>query len=227
MFKKFLFLAVAGFFLLSFAYTNAKAADYVLYKAITFKGSGGQWLARAYQERNVDTNSNTPAKLCFSNNGGRTNQYCYTAVINQYYPDLKENMAYNLQFINKFQPISLKQLGQGILFVPTFSGGGSGTLSLLTVWIPKGNKIENILPKIELNGLDQFDFTRNGILIVAHRIWGDNEAHLQPHRYEISIYKYDKSNGHYTFATKYTTTRSYSASTNVIGAEMPTINTHL
>jgi hypothetical protein len=155
-----------------------------------------------------------PAKLCFSYDSVGHEQECFEAEI------IIDKTSYKFQLVNNLSIISLSK-GQntenGILFIAEYFGGGSGTLSLISIWIYsiEEKKFVNILPKVTITEQGEYKILMaNGdkeesIFVIADYILGKGETHFDPHRYKISIYQYNIKNSAFNLLAEYVTTSKY------------------
>ncbi|MEW6741103.1 MAG: hypothetical protein AB1325_14535, partial [Nitrospirota bacterium] len=193
---------------------KANSVEYVEVKTIplyeVFK-TKEKWYATAYQAKTKDLESTElPAKICFAHNSAKQDQFCFETKSNKY----------KFQFVETLSIVPLfkkKEPKQGVLFIAKFSGGGSGTLSLITIWSynMEGKIFINLLPTIVITEQGEYKMLSTmrggleGVLVTADYIWGEGETHFSPHRYKISVYQYDEEKkifkpvGEYVTKTKY------------------------
>jgi hypothetical protein len=178
-------------------------------------GMTGNWHAIAY-EANVEdlTETDLPAKLCFFSDDRSEPEHCFQAVA------ARKDGTWNCQFVQELSvvPIFDKQHSQqGVLFVPMFSGGGSGTLSLITLWVfnEQKKRFENILPLITITNLGEYKILHgkgdqlDGTLVVADFVWEEGESHFEPHKYDITIYRYNQGDDLFERVGDYVTDKKY------------------
>jgi len=164
----------------------------------TTKGMTGNWRAIAY-EANVEELSDTdfPAKLCFYSDDGETTQHCFKGIA------ARTDGTWNCQFVQDLSvtPIFQKKYPQeGVLFVSMFNGGGSGALSLITLWVfnEQAKQFVNILPVLTITNLGEYKILHDRgdrldeTLVIADFIWAEGEAHFDEHKYEIRVYRYNQ-----------------------------------
>lgn len=243
-------IAVAGFFLVIFGFVlttsplllaGGKDVEYVEIKSITLSGPPGtqpRWNVRAYQAREKALElTDYPARLCFGNGSCLTSDswFAAEAIIN--------GKHYAFQFVDILSDIQLsinKEAEKAVLFVPRYSGGGSGSLYLLTAWAYEKNsrRFINLLPKATcITEQGEFRFISfpeievGSVLITADYLWGDGETHFSPHRYEIAMYAFVQKRG-FVLAGSYITDRKYKSledtdKVDVIGHENENILKHL
>jgi hypothetical protein len=160
-------------------------------------GMTGNWRAVAY-EANVEELSDTdfPAKLCFYSDDEEATQHCFKGIA------VTTDHTWNCQFVRDLSvtPIFRKKYPrEGVLFVSVSHGGGSGALSLITLWVfnEEPNKFVNILPVLTISNLGEYKILHDqgdrldGTLILADFIWEEGEAHFDKHKYEIRVYRYN------------------------------------
>ena len=174
-------------------YREAKKIDIPVTTGMT-----GNWRAIAY-EANAEDLSDTdfPSKLCFYSNNGEATQQCFKGIA------ATTDGTWNCQFVQDLSvtPIFQNKYPQeGVLFVPMFHAGGSGALSLITLWVfnEQATKFVNILPVVTITNLGGYkilhhrDDRLDGTLVIADFIWAEGEAHFDKHKYEIRVYRYNK-----------------------------------
>jgi hypothetical protein len=158
----------------------------------------GHWRAIAY-EANVEVLSDTdfPAKLCFYSNDEEATQRCFKGIA------ARKDGTWNCQFVQDLSvtPIFQKKYPQeGVLFVSLSHHGGSGGLSLITLWVfnEQAKKFVNILPVVTITNLGEYKILHDrgdeldGTLVIADFIWAKGEAHFDEHKYEIRVYRYNR-----------------------------------
>jgi hypothetical protein len=196
-------------------------------------GTKGKWRAIAY-EANVkqfehwDQNE-CPAKLCFVEENGKTEQKCFEAVAK------KRTILPNFQWAQKLTIVPIlknKYPQQGVLFVAMCSYGGSGASFLFTLWTfeEEVKEFVNILPEVTISNLGEYKFLEgvadalDGILVTADFVYEKGESHFSPHRYRINIYQYDQADKAFKLIGEYVTKTKYgSDEINVISPEIETI----
>jgi hypothetical protein len=154
-----------------------------------------KWHAIAYQAKTSQTLQLTdyPAQLCFVCEHPEVPQTCFLANSEQFHH----------QFVDELSVVSIYRKmfpRQGLLFIARFHGGGSGTRSLITLWVydEDAKKFVNILPEITISELGAYKLLVesnggiDGVLVVADYMWGEKETHWDPHRYSVKIYQYDQ-----------------------------------
>ncbi|MGB6064551.1 MAG: hypothetical protein WBG50_07060 [Desulfomonilaceae bacterium] len=179
-------------------------------------GISRNWRAIAYEAKTKDRLESTdwPAKLCFCSEDGKVKQDCFQAIA------VRKDATWNCQFVRELSltPIFEKKYPQeGVLFVPMFSGGGSGTLNLITLWVfsEQMKKFVNILPVITITNLGQYKILHDrqdqldGTLVIADFIWKEGETHFDPHQYEINIYKYNQEHRLFEMVGSFVTKDTY------------------
>ena len=194
----------------------ASDAPYTENKTVVLRGNFGtthECTARAYQAEITDLElSNLPAKLCFSPGEKDTKENCFKAVTEV------NGTSYSFQFVDSLYSSSLSKTNdrQALVFIAKFSGGGSGSLRLITLWL-YDKEVEgfvNVLPVVaiseqgEYKMLPQSKKIPGDVLVTADYVWGERETHFSPHHYQITMYGCTET-GKFVLAGKYVTKRKY------------------
>jgi len=198
--------------------------------AISYEPDAGQDLAL----------SDWPSKLCFFCDDRTGEQYCFEATARE--------SRYACQVVSELSVISLsdkKYPQRGVLFRATFFGGGSGTLSLITLWVynEEMKKFVNILPEITITNIGEYQILKgrrgeiDGTLVTANAIWfyGGEEMHFGPHKYKIDVYRYKQKTKRFELAGSYVTKVKYPSGSaiesdggvDVIGPEIENIKKYV
>lgn len=129
--------------------------------------------------------------------------------------------------------------GSVVLFLATFSGGGSGSLtSLALLRYEAASGILNLLPFVGLS--EQSDqatweipeISDYPILLTADYRWSKGETHFAGHYYNVTAYRMDAATDRYARMFRYGTSKKYASldetdKVNVIEPERANIIRHL
>ena len=191
-------------------------APYTENKTVVLQGNFGtahEWTARAYQAQMTDLElSNLPAKLCFSPGENDSKENCFKAVAEV------NGTSYSFQFVDSLYSISLSKINdrQALVFIAKFSGGGSGSLRLVTLW-SYDKEVEgfvNVLPIVAISEQGEYKMLprskniRRDVLVTADYVWGERETHFSAHHYQIKVYRYTTT-GKFVLVGTYVTKRKY------------------
>jgi hypothetical protein len=195
----------------------AGGAGYQLVRSLVFKpgAEAAAWYVKAYQPDVPDlTATDLPAKLCFSQKPDDASPPCFT-------PEAQVGtVKYAFQSV---EALSVEQVFQvngsesAILFVARFSGGGSGSLRLLSLWKQVGTNqtLTNILPRVLLTEQGEYKIlpvTKNGhhgVFVTADYRLDRDESHFSPHHFDISIYQLSAGRDAFAKIGSYETTKKY------------------
>jgi hypothetical protein len=106
---------------------------------------------------------------------------------------------------------------QWILFDATFSGGGSGTLTRYAVLVWDGIAFKNLLPRLALTNVSDFDvwddknLSAYPILVTADFDWNfkAHETHFGRHFFTVDVWQYSPTANIYIKVIKYKTSKRY------------------
>lgn len=197
-------------------------------------GMSGNWHAIAYEPNEEDEQfPEWPAKLCFFSDDGKGKQDCFQAIA------ARKDHTWNCQFVRELSVVPIfetKYPQEGVLFVPMFMGGGSGTLSMVTLWVFSEQKKQfvNMLPLITITNQAEYKILQDkgpaldGTLVTADFEWEEGESHFEPHKYRITIYRHNEHNKVFEPVGDYVTKKKYPGlddvdTIDVISHEMETI----
>jgi hypothetical protein len=152
----------------------------------------------------------TAARLCI---GTGTTEQCYVSPT----PKINGTTLPPYGLDAKAQPVELASGGSLILFKAESSSGGSGSLTILALLDNRGERLQNLLPDVELTNQSEYRVWNlpNGsampVMVTADFIWDfdTGETHFSHHRYRVKIFVYDKQAGHYLQRDQYVTTKKY------------------
>jgi hypothetical protein len=129
-------------------------------------------------------------------------------------------VAYEFGLQPLSQRLTVPGGGSWIFFSSMFSGGGSGTLTRLAVLRYQGAsnaaQIVNLMPFVAATNVSEFAMwtvptaSPYPVLVHADFVWGDGEAHFDPHFYTVEAWKFDPGKGLYGKAFQYQTSQKYS-----------------
>jgi len=214
---------------------HASQIQYVEAKRISIPKAPGmpkEWYAIAHeanpeQFEHWDENK-WPAKLCFVQENGKTEQKCFEAVATG-------RSLGPCQYVGELSVVPIfkhKYPQTGVLFLSISSYGGSGALHLMTLWVFDENAKEfaNILPEITFSELGEYKILQgvgdalDGTLVVADWTYEEGEGHFSPHKYRITIYQYDQTDKRFELRGEYCTKTKYAEEpVNVISQEIENI----
>jgi hypothetical protein len=174
------------------------------------------------------------AKLCVA----AKPTLCYQ-MPSETYPGSTVAWEFGLQPLS--QRLTVPGGGSWIFFSAMFSAGGSGTLTRLAVLRYQGDgnaaKIVNLMPFVGATNVSEFAMwtvptaSAYPILVHADFVWGDGEAHFDPHLYTVEAWKFDPGADHYVKAFQYQTSQKYaggdSSPVRVLTPERDQIMSHL
>jgi hypothetical protein len=185
------------------------SVEYVQVKEITFLSSASnkKFAVKAFQAK--PRYSEALAKLCFFKEGLR---HCFDAEASF------DGTMYDFQYVNELSKVELlsKNIAkQALLFIAEHSGGGSGSLKLITFWLPdiENGSMERLLPLIAITEQGEYRLLKGkkgqSVLVTADYIWGDGETHFSPHKFKIKIYHFSQAQKAFVLRNEYTTGRTY------------------
>jgi hypothetical protein len=179
-------------------------------------GKSVSWQAVAYQAGDPP-NTEKPALLCFVKDGVEPARWCFKAQSAQ-----SMTSDYSFQTVSSLYVTTLydrREPLQGLIFISNYLGGGSGSLSLATIWVydEDNEAFTNILPPDAI-------YTEQGdgrlvhinphvpAFIIAKCDWSKGEKHFDPHQYWLSIYKYNELLNKFQLVKEIRTRRKYDRS---------------
>jgi hypothetical protein len=150
-------------------------------------------------------------------------------------------VAYQFGLQPLSQRLTVPGGGSWIFFSSMFSAGGSGTLTRLAVLRYQGagnaQQIVNLMPFVAATNVSEFAMwtvptaSPYPILVHADFVWGDGEAHFDPHFYTVEAWKFDPGTGLYGKTFQYQTSQKYSGGdsspVHVLTPERDQIMAHL
>jgi hypothetical protein len=172
----------------------------------------------------------TSARICLGTSGA---DHCFTPPSDKY--------AFGLE--PKARKIGMLGGKDLVLFSATFSGGGSGDLTDLSILAERGGELVDLLPAVQLTNQSEFKlwilprYSRLPVLVTADFIWDfdamkasnySEETHFAHHRYGIRVYIYDEKAQGFLERIDYVTQKKYPGlddldSVRVLNAERPVI----
>jgi hypothetical protein len=125
--------------------------------------------------------------------------------------------------------VELVRVGGGgnlVLFAATYSGGGSGLLTRLSMlrYSAAKNALEDLLPETTVSEVSNYELWQipemspYPLLVTANMYWdfGEQETHFDPHRFAIRVLTYDAKTGKYRQCLSYRTARKYNSEDPIV-----------
>lgn len=198
----------------------AESVEYIQVKSIRLNDYfkiNHECRVTAFRNISEDQIEDASAKICFYLNHG---DKCFEA------KSFNNDHVLNFQNVKKLSVTPIfksKEPRNAVLFEAEYSGEGSGSLNLITLWIYDVSSKEfiNILPLIQITEQGEYQLLTAkdglaGVFITADYIWDVvNETHFSPHKYEIKIYLFDNKKKTYVFKEEYTTKSKYKSLNDV------------